>query len=81
MRDYDIIDFIMTQLFKEVNEIKQANLVQLHCAIDLLVDANIPFSLSFNQRTATQVQSFTLTVTINPLVSLTIGLQMEENSG
>ena len=71
----------MTQIFRETSDLKAGNLAQIHCAIDLLVGANIPFELNFSQRTAATVQSFSLTIIINPLLSVTIGTELEESSG
>lgn len=76
--EHDIINFILTEVFKQTCDLKTVNLAQLHCVINLLAEANLPFTLSFNKGTEETPAYFILLINIAPTIALNITFQLDE---
>lgn len=77
---YDVIDLLSCCLFHECNELGAINLKQVHTLINILVKANIPFNVSFNQGTRTEVQNFVFQIIISPTSTITKLFQLHEGA-
>ncbi|WP_105615019.1 hypothetical protein [Vallitalea okinawensis] len=78
MNEKDLLNFILTDIYKLTCDLEATNLVQVHAAINLLTSANVSFNLQFNEGTNTDPPYFTLTIAISPTVGITISFQLGE---
>lgn len=76
----DIIALISTHLFKECNELGAINLAQVHNVINILVKANIPFDLRFNETTRSRARSIKIEIAISPTSTITKVFQLQEGN-
>jgi hypothetical protein len=76
----DIINLLSTHLFKECNDLCVVNIAQVHSFINLLVKSNIPFTLSFDQRTNSSAKVITIQIYFTPTTSITKIFQLEEGN-
>lgn len=78
MDDKELLNFILSDIYKLTCDLKTSNLAQVHAAVNLLTSANVGFDLFFNQGTTEDPPFFRLTVNVTPTVAITIIFQLAE---
>ncbi len=73
----DIINLILTQINPDKG-LLESNYAQVECAVDLLVDANIPFNLVFSECTDSHPAGFSITVQISPTMTISFSYSLGE---
>ena len=74
----DVLSLLSSYLFKECNELAVINLGQIHSIINILVKANIPFTLTTNEGTREFAKNALLTINITPTFEIRKIFQFEE---
>jgi hypothetical protein len=75
---HSIMALLSAHLFTECNELYIKNLGQVHALIDILVKANITFTLTFSESTHKYPKRFTLEINMTPTTSIKKNYQLEE---
>lgn len=73
-----IISLVTKHLFKECDELGIITLAQVHKVIDVLLNANVPFVMSFKQGTDNTAATIQFVITLSPSISLTKVFNLEE---
>lgn len=76
----EIVNFLSQYLFKECYDLLKFNMPQIHSLINLLVNANIPFVLTFTEGSASTVKYISIAITISPTTTITKEFQLEEGT-
>ncbi|MCT4597983.1 MAG: hypothetical protein N4A50_08940 [Vallitalea sp.] len=74
----DVLALLSTHIFKECNELSVISLAQIHSIINILVKANIPFTLKVSEGTREIAKAARLTVYISPTIQINKLFQFEE---
>lgn len=74
----DVLALLSTHIFKECNELTVISLSQIHSIINILVKANVPFTLKVSEGTREVAKAARLTVYITPTMQINKLFQFEE---
>ncbi|GKX29513.1 hypothetical protein SH1V18_19930 [Vallitalea longa] len=74
----DVLSLLSSYLFKECNDLAVISLGQIHNIINILVKANIPFTLTVNEGTRRFAKTALLTISVTPTFEIRKIFQFEE---
>ncbi|GMQ59745.1 hypothetical protein AN1V17_41450 [Vallitalea sediminicola] len=74
----DVLSLLSAYIFKECNELGVITLGQIHSIINILVKANIPFTLNVTEGTRRVAKSAVFTISITPTFEIRKIFQFEE---
>lgn len=76
----DLIAFLSKYLFKECDALAKLNISNVKALVNILIQANIPFVMTFSQLTQSDAASITIAITVSPTISITKVYQLEEGT-